>query len=169
MKSRLISIKRIIEKEVGESISTKRRTTGLTYARAVYCKIAREMGGQNSITLSEIGKVINKDHSSVFHNINVIFPFAIKESSFRELYLTLRAIFVENLEEPSKFDDMKALSEKIIDLEKENTSLEHRLNLLRYESRRFEKLVEGLSKEEIDEVFDKMNIFVKAIKNRVYL
>lgn len=169
MKSRLTSIKRIIEKEVGESISTKRRTTGLTYARAVYCKIAREMGGQNSITLSEIGKVINKDHSSVFHNINVIFPFAIKESSFRELYLTLRAIFVENLEEPSKFDDMKALSEKIIDLEKENTSLEHRLNLLRYESRRFEKLVEGLSKEEIDEVFDKMNIFVKAIKNRVYL
>jgi len=127
------------------------------------------MGGQNSITLSEIGKVINKDHSSVFHNINVIFPFAIKESSFRELYLTLRAIFVENLEEPSKFDDMKALSEKIIDLEKENTSLEHRLNLLRYESRRFEKLVEGLSKEEIDEVFDKMNIFVKAINNRVYL
>jgi hypothetical protein len=169
MKSRLISVKRIIEKEVGESISTKRRTAGLTYARAVYCKIGREMGGENLITLSEIGKLINKDHSSVFHNINVIFPFAIKESSFRELYLTLRAIFVESLEEPSKFDDMKALSEKIIDLEKENASLSHRLNLLRYESRKFEKLVEGLSKEEMDEVFDKMNIFVKAIKSRVYL
>jgi hypothetical protein len=169
MKSRLISIKRIIEKEVGESISTKRRTTGLTYARAVYCKVAREMGGQNSPTLSEIGKVINKDHSSVFHNINVIFPFAVKESSFRELYLTLRAIFVDNLEEPSRFGDMRALSEKIVDLEKGNASLQHRLNLLRYESRKFEKLVEGLNKEEIDEVFDKMNIFVKAIKNRVYL
>jgi len=135
---------------------------------AINDKVRQESGFVQDL-VSEIGKVINKDHSSVFHNINVIFPFAIKESSFRELYLTLRAIFVENLEEPSKFDDMKALSEKIIDLEKENTSLEHRLNLLRYESRRFEKLVEGLSKEEIDEVFDKMNIFVRAIKNRVYL
>lgn len=169
MKSRLTSIKRIIEKEVGESISTKRRTTGLTYARAVYCKVAREMGGQNSPTLSEIGEMINRDHSSVFHNINVIFPFAIKESSFRELYLTLRAIFVENLEEPGNFDDMKALSEKIIDLEKDNASLMHRLNLLRYQSRRFENLVEGLRPEEIDEVYNKLNIFVKAIKTRVYL
>ena len=169
MKSRLISVKRIIEKEVGESISTKRRTTGLTYARAVYCKIGREMGGENLITLSEIGKLINKDHSSVFHNINVIFPFAIKESSFRELYLTLRAIFIQNLEEPEKFDDIKALGQRIIDMEKENASLSHKLHLLRYESRRFEKLVDGLSKDELDEVFDKMSIFVRSIKSRVYL
>jgi len=169
MKSRLVSIKRIIEKEVGQSISTKKRTTSLTYARAIYCKIARDMGGENSISLHEIGKVINRDHSSVFHNINTIFPFAIKEKSFRDLYLTLRAIFIENLEEPEKFDDMKALSERIIDMEKENDSLSHKLHLLKYESRRFEKLIDGLSKDELDEVFDKMSIFVRAIKSRVYL
>ena len=54
-------------------------------------------------------------------------------------------------------------------MEKENASLSHKLHLLRYESRRFEKLVDGLSKDELDEVFDKMSIFVRSIKSRVYL
>lgn len=169
MKSRLISVKRIVEKEVGHRIDAKDRKRAYTYARAVYCKIAREMGGPRPHSLSEIGQVINRDHSTVLHTLNVVFPFAMQESSFKLLYLTLRAIFVEGDQEEDNFDELKTLSDKFIDLEKDNAALRSKLDLLKFGHRRFDELFEGISKEEMDEVYEKMSIFVRAIKSRVYL
>jgi hypothetical protein len=57
----------------------------------------------------------------------------------------------------------------VIDLEKDNALLRGKLDMLKYGSGGFEKLVEGLSEEEYKEVYNKMEIFVKAIKSRVYL
>lgn len=169
MKSRLISLKRIVEKEVGHKLHTPNRKRNYTYARAVFCKVAREMRTPKPYSLSEIGEMLNRDHASVLHNINVIFPFAMQESSFKLLYLTLRAIFVTGQEEEGNFDEVQTLGEKIVMLEKENSALRQKLDLLKFGSGSFDKLIEGLSKEEIDEVYQKMDIFVKAIKSRVYL
>lgn len=168
MKSRLISVKRIIEQEVGHSIDAKSRKRSHTYARAVYCKIAREMGGNRPHSLSEIGQIINRDHSTVLHTLRVVFPFAMGESSFKLLYLTLKAIFVDSDQEDDSFDQVKTLSERLIGLEKDNAALRGKLDLLRFGNNRFESLVDGLSKEELDEVYEKMGIFVRAIKSRVY-
>ena len=169
MKSRLISIRKIIEKEVGHRIDTKNRTRGYTYARAIYCKIAREISGPKSYSLYEIGQEINRDHASVLHNLNVIFPFAIKEASFRRLYLTLKAIFVDQDRDLDNFDEVRTLGERVIALEKDNALLRQKMDVLKYGTGRFEHLIDGLSEEEYKEVYDKMEIFVKAIKNRVYL
>lgn len=169
MKSRLTSIRRIIEKEVGHRIDTKNRTRSYTYARAVYCQIAREISGPRSYSLCEIGQEINRDHSSVLHNLNIIFPFAIKEASFKRLYLTLKAIFVDQDRDLDDFDEVKTLGERVIALEKDNALLRQKLDMLKYGSGGFEKLVDGLSEEEYKEVYEKMQIFVKAIKSRVYL
>lgn len=169
MKSRLISVKRIVEKEVGHSIDTKSRKRSHTYARAVYCQVAREMGGKKPHSLSDIGEVIKRDHATVLHSLRVVFPFAMQETSFKLLYWTLRAIFVDNVSEEEGFDEVRSLGDKVINLEKENVSLKQKLDLLKFGTNKFDKLVEGLSKDEIDEVYEKMNIFVKAIRSRVYL
>lgn len=169
MKSRLISVKRIIEKEVGHRIDGKDRKRAHTYARAVYCKIAREMGGIRSHSLSEIGQVINRDHSTVLHTLRVVYPFAMQESSFKLLYLTLKAIFVDGEQDEENFDEIQTLGERVIALEKDNDALRQKLDLLKFGSNTFEMLVDGLSKEEIQEVYDKLSIMVRAIKNRIYL
>jgi hypothetical protein len=127
------------------------------------------MNGPRSYSLAEIGQVINRDHASVLHNLNVIFPFAIQEGSFNTLYLTMKAMFIDNKEADENFDEVKTLAERVLSLEKENASLIHKLDLLKYGNNKFDRLIEGLSKDEMQEVYEKMNIFVKAIKNRVYL
>lgn len=169
MKSKLISLKRIVEKEVGHKLHTPNRKRNYTYARAVFCKVAREMRTPKPYSLSEIGEMLNRDHASVLHNINVIFPFAMQESSFRLLYLTLRAIFVTGKGGNEDFNEVHTLGEKIVALEKDNAALRQKLDLLKFGSNSFDRLIEGLNKEEIDEIYEKLNIMVKAIKSRVYL
>jgi len=169
MKSRLVSLKRIIDKEFGYDIATKNRKRSYTYARAVYCKVAREMNDIRPYSLAEIGEVIKRDHATVLHSLNVVFPFAMQESSFKLLYLTLRSIFVEGEDVGDTFDKVKSLSEKIIVIEKDNHLLRQKIDLMQYKSNRFQKLLEGLNEEELDEVYYKMDIFVRSIKTRVYL
>lgn len=169
MKSRLISIKKIVENEVGHRIDTKNRCRSYTYARAIYCQIAREMGGERPISLKEIGEVINRDHASVLHNLKIVFPFAMKETSFRFLYLSLKAVFVDNQEGEETFDQIESLRQRVLMLEKHNSSLRQKLDLIKFGKSKFDSLVDELAKEEIDEVYEKMSIFVRAIKSRVYL
>jgi hypothetical protein len=169
MKNRLISLKRIIDNDFGDDIATKNRKRNYTYARAVYCKVAREMNDIRPYSLMEIGEVINRDHATVLHSINVVFPFAIQESSFKLLYLTLKSMFVDNKKSAESFDDMKSLGERIIEVEKDNHLLRQKIEIMKHRSNRFDKMLEGLNEEELDEVHYKMEIFVKSIKSRVYL
>jgi len=168
MKSRLTSIKRIIENEIGERIDTRNRKRSLTYARSVYCKIGRDMG----LSFSAIGKEINRTHCNVMHTVNNIYPFAEKEVYYRGLYEVLRAVIDEDnkdVEDEEKFSTTKRLAEMVDELQKENDSLKYKLKLLKQDEGNFNNLLKGLRPEEIDEVYNKLNIFVKAIKNRVYL
>jgi hypothetical protein len=167
MRNKLVSVKRIVENEIGERIDTRNRTRYLTYARAVYCKTGRDMG----LSLSAIGKEIKRDHATVLHSLNNIFDFAMQDPYYRRLYQTLSVVFQsEQTEEVKKedFDAVLKLSEKVEELQKDNDSLRHKLLLLKQDENNFSKLFEGLTNEEVDEVYNKLNIFVKAIKGRVY-
>jgi chromosomal replication initiation ATPase DnaA len=53
----------------GGGVKGKRGTREVTTARQIYCFIAREMTG---CSLYEIGKVVNRDHATVFYSINTI-------------------------------------------------------------------------------------------------
>lgn len=166
----MISLKKVIEKEVGHKLHTNSRKRSYTYARAVFCKLAREMSGEKPYSLAEIGDLINRDHATVLHSLNIVFPFAMQEHSFKLLYLTLKAMFVEQEElDEESFDRIQALSERTLALEKENASLRHKLDLIKFESNRFIKMVEGLSEEEMVEIYDKLSIMTRAIKSRVYI
>lgn len=168
MKNKLISIKRIVEKETGLRIDTKDRRRETTYARAVYCKVAREVKDDKRRTSFRlVGEVINRDHASVMHNINVIFPFAVKEKMYEVLYRTLREMFVLD-DQSTSYEEAVEVSERIIKLEKENDALRYKLQLISKEGDRFGTLTSGLSQEELDEIYDKINIMVKSIKTRVY-
>lgn len=169
MRNKLVSVKRIVENEIGERIDTRNRTRYLTFARAVYCKTGRDMG----LSLSAIGKEINRDHATVLHSLRTIFDFAMEDPYYRRLYQTLNVVFqdAERVEQPKTqdFDAMLKLSEKVEELQKENDALKYKLVLLKEGADRFAPLFDGLNDDEVDEVYNKLNIFVKAIKSRVYL
>lgn len=63
---KLKQIKKLCDRLYGFDLSEKKRTDVRAYARKVYCKVARESG----YGLAEIGKEINRDHSSVHACIN---------------------------------------------------------------------------------------------------
>ena len=167
MKSRLTSIKRIIESEIGERIDTKNRRRDLTYARAIFCRTGRDMG----LSLSAIGKVINRDHATVLHTLNNVYHHAEKEVYYKRLYEVLKVVVDEGAqteEVKGKFDATKELADMIDELQKDNDALRYKLVLIERNKDKFTELFEGLRQEEIDEVYNKLDIFVKAIKTRVY-
>lgn len=169
MKDRLTTLKRIIEKEVGFRIDTKNRKRQVTYARSVYCKIARDfIESERSISLDRIGELINRDHASVLYNIKVIFPFSQEEKEYRILYEAVKAMFVFD-EEKEDFDERKEIAERVIELEKENQALKHKLLLIAREGSRFDKMTDGLASEELEEIYEKLDIMVRFIRNRVYI
>lgn len=171
MKNRLVSIKRIIENEVGERIDTRNRKRMVTYARAVFCQLGRDL----NFSYDAIGSVINKDHATVMHNVKNIFPFSQKEYYYRNLYETARHLkyFKEDREAQAEvkqeFNALMELSKKIDELQKERDALSFKLMLLQRDESKFISLFDGLQEHEIEEVYNKMTIFVKAIKSRVYL
>jgi len=167
MKSRLVGIKRIIENEIGERIDTRNRRRDLIYARAVFCKTGRDMG----LSLSAIGKVINRDHATVLHTLNNVYHHAEKEVYYKRLYEVLKVVVDEGAqtkEVKDRFDANKELSDMIEELQKDNDALRYKLVLIERNKDRFAELFEGLTEEDIDEVYNKLNIFVKVIKTRVY-
>lgn len=168
MKDRLVSLKRIVEKETGHRLDLRRGKTDVTFARAVFCKVAREMRrGDRPVSYSVIGEVINKNHATVMHNVKEVFPFAVKDPSYKILYKSLQAMFVLDDREKG-FDEAAAISEQIISLQKENDALRYKLHLVSNQGDKWTALTEGLSREEMDEIYEKLSIMVRAIKGRVY-
>lgn len=160
MKDKLKQLKKQIEVAVEQKIDTPCRKRHLTYARAVFCKIARESMG---MTLSDVGKAINRDHATVMHNIKVVFPFAVKETRFQDIYDALKDEYKPKkiVKKDSGQDTINLISK----LRSENTYMKRMLN----NRDRFGNLFDSLRVDEVDEVYNKLEIFVKAaLKNRVY-
>lgn len=160
MKDKLRQLKKQIEVAVENRIDTPCRKRHLTYARAVFCKIARESMG---MTLSDVGKAINRDHATVMHNIKVVFPFAVKETRFQDIYDALKDEYKPKkvVKKDSGQDTINLISK----LRSENTYMRRMLN----NRDRFGNLFDNLRVDEVDEVYNKLEIFVKAtVKNRVY-
>ena len=172
MKDRLRNLKKEIEKEFGDRIDTPLRKRHYTYARAVYCMVAREMSN-GAITYEEIGKSINRDHATVMHNIKVVFPFAVREKSFKDLYDALSLMYQP--EEESPLGDMKPsdtdgiLRKRVVRLIRQNRELKSQISMLEQGRDMFDDLYKDLKYDELLEVYDKMSIMVKLIKSRVYV
>jgi len=75
MKTELLKIKKAVEEYTGiEDIGVKDRSHDIAMARWLYCKLCRE---HTNGTMSAIGKLINRDHSTVVHAVKSLeFEFA---------------------------------------------------------------------------------------------
>lgn len=164
MKDKLKQLKKQIELVVESSIDTPSRKRPLTYARAVFCKVGREQLG---LTFDELGNALNRDHATVMHSIKVVFPFAMQESRFQTLYEVLVEEYQVKRKRPANRISEAAQKKLsvIAELREENAFMKERLKV----GDKFYGLVNDLNEQELDEIYEKLNLFVKvAIKNRVY-
>ena len=171
MNRRLEMLRKEVEKRVGHRIDTPMQKRHYTYARAVYCRVARDMSN-DTITHREIGESMKRDHATVLHNLKVIFPFEMREATFQELYDDLSMMFQPEQYSPlydlKRCDTEDLLRERVYKLIEQNKSYRSRVKLLDDANTMFNHLYEGLNEEELQEVHDKLSIMVKAIRSRVY-
>lgn len=161
MNDNLLKIKKLIENKVGERIDTRNRRRDLTYARAIYCKLARE----NNFPYAKIGSVINRDHVSVMHNIKNIFPHAISVPEVEELYLGIQAsMFSPMSKRKLKRADVDKSLNAYVELNRENKRLKQELEDLTYKYQKIASLLEGLSDSEVDELYDRAKVIVKSFE-----
>ena len=66
-----ILIKNRLETMLGLDLSSKLRDRDSVEARAVFFKLVRE---KTDLTLSAMGKLVNRDHATALHGIRVVFP-----------------------------------------------------------------------------------------------
>lgn len=173
MVDRLIVLREIIEAETGINVASLAKTNEYVFARAVYYKIARSLRNENGdvLSLSVIGRSVNKDHASVIHSLKYSFDQAMNEARFKSLFNKLCMM----LEQPEwKFSSDRAKQYQtyasVSDMWNRTNNLWERYLKLKAKTANnpILDLVADLSEEEIGEVSDKLSIMVKAIKNRVY-
>ena len=77
-------IKELVEGELGYRINVDSRKRDIVYGRAIYFRICKD---RTNLSLKKIGQTLNKDHASVLHSINNIFPaFEMYNPKYMEIY-----------------------------------------------------------------------------------
>lgn len=67
----LSDLKIVVDNFFGFDISTKKRDREFVYARVVYFVICRDLTKSKQISLSQIGKEVNRDHATVLYGFSV--------------------------------------------------------------------------------------------------
>lgn len=123
MKTDLLKIKSIVEEYTDiKDIGIKERTHEISMARWLYCKLCREY---TNATMSAIGKIINRDHSTVVH--------AIKSLEFE---------FAYNKDLQTKYDDLSIIVVSKIkmfsldEIEKLINDFTNKLNMLKLQRKK---------------------------------
>lgn len=81
----LEGIKNYVERIFKVNLLKETRKREVVYSRALYYKLCREHSDKS---LEEIGKLLNKDHSTVLHGLNNTFPTIYRyEEAYRDAYL----------------------------------------------------------------------------------
>jgi len=161
MKSKLEILADLVESETGFNIRKRNRRREVTYARALYCKLARDIREEGDrYSYKKIGNVISKDHATVLHNINVIFPFAIKEYKYKYLYDCIRVLINEDYSD----SDLEERKNTIKDLQDAIKVRDEKIIQLKRDNLRFNVLADGLTLEERNELYEKVALTAKVIK-----
>ena len=71
---KLKEILEFVVRETTEDITSKSREQAISDARAIYCKLARE---HTNFSFKAIGESLNRNHATVIHAINNVFPTAV--------------------------------------------------------------------------------------------
>lgn len=116
----LKKIKRFVERELDiKNIEVKSRKRHIAYARALYCAIAKK---NTTRSLCEIGKVINRDHSSALYNIYTLHEKSIKKNEkYKDLFIRYALQNKNELNESFVVNhNNKTISDLVKDIEKKD-------------------------------------------------
>jgi len=176
MKDRLKIVRRIIEKQTGFDIKKQCRERDVTYARAVFCRVARSVKTESGLPLSysKIGSYVGRDHATVMHNCRVIFKHAYKEEPYRNLYNNVMSALDQLKDTESEeavyshIESIEDVSRKLSEANNKILELSYKISSYKNSSEKVSLLIQDLSDEEKEEVFERLNLIVKSIKSRVY-
>jgi hypothetical protein len=151
----------LVESETGFNIRKRNKKREVTYARALYCKLAREIMEEGErYSYNKIGKVIGKDHATVLHNVNTIFPFAMQEYKYKYLYNCIKVLIDEDYND----NDLEDRKNTIKDLQDAIKVRDEKIIQLKRDNLRFNVLVDGLTLEERNQLYEKIELTAKVIK-----
>ena len=94
------------------------------------------------------------------HNINVIFPFAIKEYKYKYLYDCIRVLINEDYSD----SDLEERKNTIKDLQDAIKVRDEKIIQLKRDNLRFNVLADGLSLEERNQLYEKIELTARVIK-----
>tara|TARA_R110002012_G_scaffold100095_1_gene238614 strand:+ start:3595 stop:4158 length:564 start_codon:yes stop_codon:yes gene_type:complete len=133
MKDRKLKhIKEYCDKKYGSDISSKLRTNEIVAFRTLFFKLALE---NTFLSLSEIGKAVNRDHATVMHARDNLFNELMAKERYKDLYFNYSYVVLKELSLSeddllTKLDKvtakLKASYELIESLKKQNKELEEK-------------------------------------------
>ena len=160
----LSKIKRAIEKEVGFKIDVPSRKREITYARAIYYDVARrQFVADKQIPLAQIGAVVNRSHANILHSLNNVLGWVMEDTFYSDLHAKMMDLFPSG-EELSDNKDSDKLRDIVSELKAKNEELKLALS----SSKRFYDLIEGLYEDEVEQMFEKLEIMAKVMKKQKY-
>jgi hypothetical protein len=118
----LTTIKKYVEQNLNCQLNVKKRTRESAYARSLYYRLARDY---TISPLSEIGKLVNRDHATVLHGLKLYEEAAAYSNIIDKAYNVFsRGIKLYNNEGIKKrvddidnlIDENKKLKQKVFDL-----------------------------------------------------
>lgn len=168
MSTELKKLKKRIETETGVEIGIRLRKRDNAYARAVFCKVAYDMNNnRRRYSLEYIGKMINRDHATVLHNINNTFTAAIQDTYWYDLYHQLHSEYVAvKSEKMELFNPVWATNivRRLNESRRQNAKMKYDLENIRFHQGKFADLIKDLTDDERIEVFEKVKNFVTITK-----
>lgn len=197
MKNKLDRVRAIVEKEVGLDLSAKDNHNDYVNARCIYFQIAKDLADYGWVySLDKIGSSIEKHHSTVIHSTKHRFPKIMQRNEYRILYYKLKKQIVEEVtdcvidgteSEVEMFETNRLLKLEIIKTkelyENEMGMFKRTQNLLLDKYRReiallrksttfaddrFASMTYGLSDQQMEQVYQKLELLCKMMPKEQY-
>lgn len=105
-------IKSLIERNFKVKIDTRARQRDIVYARALYFKLCRDMTLES---MSKIGKLVNRDHSSVVHGVKLFDEtISVYEPRYERFYRKIKEVAgKETIEEKMFKEEIQGIKSEI--------------------------------------------------------
>ena len=197
MKNKLNRVLEIVEKEVGLDLSAKDNHNDYVNARCIYFQIAKDLSDYGwEYSLEKIGGAIGQHHSTVIHSTRHRFPKIMQRNEYRILYYKLKKQIVEEVtdcvidgteSEVEMFETnrllkleilkIKELHENEMDMLKKTQNLlldkyRREISILRksttFADDRFANMTYGLDEEQMEQVYQKLDLLCKMMPKTQY-
>jgi hypothetical protein len=156
-------IRKFVENNLGIVLSKNTREREYVEARALYFKLCRDF---TSKSWFEIGKTLGKNHATVIHAVNNVYPVAqIDNKRLDHLY----SVFEKSSESNSLKDASEDPYEDNLKLRSEIVRLSVQINQMKESMTKQQIIFEDLEDDEVQTILEKISIFKKVIQSQRHM